>query len=481
MSVTAARLGSAPITLDWTHLVSGSPARRGAADTQAWTQLKARFDSGEIGFYKSPFTNELSQAQESQALAREILSQGQITDCLFLGIGGSSLGPLSLLSALKEKCTTKIRFHILENPDPTDWKSVLAELNPETTLVCVVTKSGTTFETMAQFLLALEWVGNGHSGTDVNSRWKSNVVAITDPVKGDLRTFATANGIRTLSIAPSIGGRFSVFTPVGLFAAALAGLDVDAFLKGAKQVYDYIEKTPLEKNPLFTIGAELIAQFPKRPIHVCMPYSTRLKTLGSWFVQLWGESLGKSGKGFTPLAALGATDQHSILQLLRDGPDDKVTWFITVEKVADEVKIPHLARISGQYTDKNQYPAFKILEGHTLHELLTVEYRAISLVLSKQARPQISIQIETLDERSMGALYFMFSVLTAVTGTLWGMNPFDQPGVEEGKVYIRDSLLKAPTYGQGRDEDENSAVARLRRGSGEYNSFAKEHTGRDED
>lgn len=474
MSVTAARLGSAPITLDWTHLTTGHTRRVGSGtnDLQAWSQLRARFESGEVGFYQTPFNNELSQAQESQELAREILAKGQITDCLFLGIGGSSLGPLSLLSALKEKCTTKIRFQVLENPDPTDWKSTLAELNPLTTLVCVVTKSGTTFETMAQFLLALEWLGK--------DRWVSNIVAITDPAKGDLRLFATVNGIRTLSIAPSIGGRFSVFTPVGLFAAALAGLDVDAFLKGAKQVYDYIEKTPLEKNPLFTIGAELIAQFQKRPIHVCMPYSTRLKALSSWFVQIWGESLGKNGKGFTPIAALGATDQHSILQLLRDGPDDKITWFITVDKVADEVKIPHLARISGQYTDKNQYPAFKILEGHTLHELLTVEYRAISLVLIKQSRPQLNIQIETLDERSMGALYFMFATLTAITGTLWGVNPFDQPGVEEGKVYIRDSLLKEPVYGQGREEDENSAVARLRRGSGEYNSFSTDDNGREE-
>lgn len=474
MSVTAARLGSAPITLDWTHLTSGSGglARRATPDAQAWAQLRARFESGEVGFYQAPLLNDLSQAEETQALAREILATARITDCLFLGIGGSSLGPLSLLSALKEKCTTSIRIHILENPDPLDWKSTLAELNPLSTLVCVVTKSGTTFETMAQFLLALEWVGKDN--------WKTHVVAITDPVKGDLRTFATAQGIRTLSIAPSIGGRFSVFTPVGLFAAALAGLDVDAFLKGARQVRDYLEKTPLEKNPLFTIGTELISQFQKRPIHVCMPYSTRLKVLGSWFVQLWGESLGKNGKGFTPLAALGATDQHSILQLLRDGPDDKVTWFITVDKVADEVKIPHLARIAGQYTDKNQYPAFKILEGHTLHELLTVEYRAISLVLSKASRPQIGIQIDTLDERSMGALYFMFSALTAITGTIWGVNPFDQPGVEEGKVYIRDSLLKAPTYGQDREEDENSAVARLRRGSGEYDSFSKENTGREE-
>jgi len=466
MSITASRLGSAPITLDWSNFANVPPAagtrpRPGSSEgfsesakeecKEAWNRLRTRFSTGEVGFYDAPINNDLSQAKECIELAHKYINAGNFSDALVLGIGGSSLGPLSMLSALPELCKSAIRCHVVDNPDPYEWKSTLAKLKPNSTLVIVIAKSGTTFETMAQLLLACDWLGK--------ERWRSHIVAITDPVRGDLRTFAQHEGIPTLQIGPSIGGRFSVFSPVGLFVAAIAGLDVTAFLNGAKQVRDHIEKGPIEKNPLVILGWDLLRHAEKRNIHVCMPYSTRLRMIGDWFVQLWGESLGKDGKGFTPLAALGATDQHSILQLLRDGPDDKVTLFMTVDKVPDEVKIPRLTPLGGQ----TQLPSFRLLEGHTLHELLTVEYRATSLVLTKQGRPNVTFQLDQLDERSMGALYFALCVLTAFTGTLWGVNPFDQPGVEEAKIYIRESLTQNDPR-NAPEEDTNSAVARLRRG-----------------
>jgi glucose-6-phosphate isomerase len=451
MTVTASRLGSAPITLDWSNLKAQTPDPEDLRE--AWDALRSRFSSGEVGFYDAPVKNELSQAAETQALAESLLKRKQFRDCLILGIGGSALGPVSLLSSLHEKCNTGIRFHFMENPDPLEWKSTLSHLDPDTTLVCAITKSGTTFETIAQLLLAMSWLGR--------ERLRTHLVAITDPSKGDLKAFAQQEDLATLHIAPSIGGRFSIFSPVGLFPAALAGLSTTEFLNGAKQVRDYMEKAPLEKNPVFILGQTFLRNFPARPIHVCMPYSSRLRSLGAWFVQLWGESLGKDGKGFTPLAAVGATDQHSILQLLRDGPDDKITTFITVDRVEDEVQIPRTYPVKGQAS----YPSFKLLEGHSLHELLTVEYRATSLVLGKKNRPSLSVQLDRLDERSLGALYFAFSCLTAVTGTLWKVNPFDQPGVEEGKVYIRQALSAgAGAPGQTRaEDDDNSPVARLRR------------------
>jgi glucose-6-phosphate isomerase len=455
MTVTASRLGSAPITIDWSHLSSG-PRHTADADalSEAWKRLKSRFETGDVGFYDTPIQNDLSQAAESIALAQDFLKRGIFTDCLMLGIGGSSLGPISLLGALTEKNSTGIRFHFVENPDPLDWKNTVRKLNPDHTLVCAITKSGTTFETMAQLLLALEWLGKG--------RMKTHLVAITDPKKGDLKSFASKEGIPTLHIAPSIGGRFSIFSPVGIFPAALAGLSVEQFLLGAKQVRDYVERTPHEKNPLFILASEFLHSAPKHPVHVCMPYSTRLKQLGAWFVQIWGESLGKDGKGFTPIAAVGATDQHSILQLLRDGPNDKITLFVTVDRVEDEVKIPAFSFGTGGIENQH-YPAFKILENHTLHELLTVEYQATSLVLTKQGRPHLTFQIEKLDERCLGGLFFAFSVLTAVTGTLWEVNPFDQPGVEEGKVYIREALSHNRIETPSKYDDDNSPVGRLRR------------------
>lgn len=462
MTVTAARLGSAPLTLDWTNFIR-IPTGAGAAHAanpdaereslaEAWRKLHAYFDRGDVGFYRAPTDNEISQATESQKLASDLLSQNRFTDCLFLGIGGSALGPLALLNALPDRCKSGIRFHIVDNPDPTQWAHTIAGLHPQSTLVCAVTKSGTTFETMAQLLLSLEWLGR--------ERWTTHLVAITDPEKGDLKTFAKTHNVPTLHIAPSVGGRFSIFTPVGLFPAALAGLSVSDFLLGAQQVRDHLEKCPVEKNPLFTIGNQFIRHFAKRPIHVCMPYSSQLKTVGSWFVQLWGESLGKDGRGFTPLAAVGSTDQHSILQLLRDGPDDKVTFFVTVDKVANEVEIPKPLR----GLEVSRLPAFSILEGHSLQDLLRIEYRATSLVLTKRGRPHLTLQLDSLDERSIGAMFFMYSVLTAFTGVLWGVNPFDQPGVEEAKIYIREALQeeRAKDSGEKFADDDQSPLARLR-------------------
>ncbi|NDD92941.1 hypothetical protein EBZ37_12760, partial [bacterium] len=360
-----------------------------------------------------------------------------------------------LLSALEHRRKTSLRFHFVENPDPVEWKITLNKLNPSQTLVCAVTKSGGTFETISQLLLSLDWLGQ--------QRWQSNIIAITDPKKGDLRQFATDNKLRTLEISPSIGGRFSVFSPVGLFAAELAGLDTEAFLKGASQVFDYCEKQPIEKNALMTFASELIRHGESHPVHVCMPYSSRLRLIGDWFVQLWGESLGKDGKGFTPIGAVGATDQHSILQLLRDGPDNKITWFVILGEVEDEVRIPK-APLS---PTRGQYGSFELLQGHTLQELLMTEYRATSLVLTKARRPQATFQIDVLDERSLGALFFAWSTLTAMTGALWGVNAFDQPGVEEGKIYTREALLQqqkeAIEARNAAQDDGNSPVRRLRR------------------
>jgi glucose-6-phosphate isomerase len=408
-----------------------------------------------VGFYHAATQEELSQLSASRTLAQAFLKEGTFTDVLFLGIGGSALGPICLLSALEDRRKTTIRFHFAENPDAIDWRLTLQKLDPSKTLVCAVTKSGGTLETISQLLIALEWLGK--------TRWKTHLLAITDPKKGDLRQFATDQGLRTLSIAPSIGGRFSIFSPVGLFASELAGLDTEAFIKGATQVFDYCEKQPLEKNALMIFASELIRHAQSRPVHVCMPYSTRLRMVGDWFVQMWGESLGKDGKGFTPIAAVGATDQHSILQLLRDGPDDKITWFVTLGEVED-VKIPSAPRSPSG----GGYPSFDLLQGHTLQELLMTEYRATSLVLSKARRPQVTFQLDALDERSIGALLYAWSVLTAMTGALWGVNAFDQPGVEEGKIYTRDALTRqreeALASRAAHDQDENSAVNRLRRG-----------------
>ncbi|MGE0616705.1 MAG: glucose-6-phosphate isomerase [Bacteriovoracia bacterium] len=455
---------------DWSNLAAFSPSKGPAgrhhepalAELEAtWNEHKESLFSGKYGFFNAPTDDALSQARAAQTLAQDLRATGKFTDCVFLGIGGSALGPISLLAALAHRRDAKnsLRFHFFENPDPMDWTSRIRALDPAFTLVCVVTKSGTTFETMALFLLALEWLGP--------NRWQENVVAITDPENGDLRHFCKKENLRTLEIAPSVGGRFSVFTPVGLFPLALAGHSVEEFLAGARSVQEYVKKTPPGKNPLFLLASHFIAHFATRPIHVCMPYSTPLRGIGNWWVQLWSESLGKNGKGFSPIAAVGPVDQHSLLQLLRDGPDDKITLFLTVDDFnagVPPVKIPAL--LKQRYPMATHLNAFTILESHGLDDLMKAEYRATSLVLTKNQRPNLTIQLDQLGEKSLGALYFALAVKTAFTGFLWKVNPFDQPGVEEGKVYIRDSLSRhREEAGERplREWEDNSPVARLRR------------------
>ena len=371
----------------------------------------------------------LSQVAESNALAKKFLDQKNLKHCLFIGIGGSSLGPMCLMDSLKHLATTPIQFHFFENPDPIDWNYRIARLNPNETIVCVVTKSGTTYETLSLFMLAYDWL---KKSVGPNQAAKQTV-AITDPGKGELLEFAQKEQIATLSIAPSVGGRYSVFTPVGLFAAGLAGLNTEQFLAGGKKIRDYCEKATPEKNLFISWSHSLQALYDTHRTHVMMPYSTPLRLLANWWVQLWAESLGKDGKGFTAIPSLGAIDQHSMLQLLRDGPNDKMIWFVNVQDFKTKVPVP-----SVQFKVKS----FELLEGQELGSILDTEFRAVQKVMTNQKRPHLQIQLDSLSEESMGATFFIFSMLTAFMGDVLKVNPFDQPGVEEGKVYIRETLVQ---------------------------------------
>ena len=183
MPVTASRLGNSPITIDWTQFYMRHHEPDPATLAEAWKSLKNQFTSQEVGFYETPVNDELSQMNASAQLALQLLEKTTFTDCLFLGIGGSALGPSSLLQSLQHRRKSGIKFHFMENPDPVDWDLTIGKLVPDSTLICAVTKSGTTFETLAQLMLALQWLGK--------TRWQDHLVIITDPQKGELRTFAS--------------------------------------------------------------------------------------------------------------------------------------------------------------------------------------------------------------------------------------------------------------------------------------------------
>ena len=408
----------------------------GARFRVALDEVAARRESGEMGFFSLPGDREAVQRVASVAE-----SFGQWFEALVVvGIGGSSLGAKAIADALlgpfwNEHSNAERehfpRLYFLENVDPDTVTALLRRLDPRRTLFNVVSKSGSTAETMAQYLV-LEGVLRQVLDPE---RVPGHFLFTTDPERGALRSLARDRGIPTLDVPPAVGGRFSVLSPVGLLPAAVVGVDIAALLDGAGEMEERCRTPDLAENPagLFATLLHAAHQEEGRSIHVFMPYADRLRTLGLWFQQLWAESLGKARDregnevhtGPTPIAALGAVDQHSLLQLLMEGPDDKVVCFLRVLGRQDPVAIP---------ASHPAIPELAYLGGHTLEVLLETERQATAEALLRAGRPSMTLSVERLDARTMGELFMFFQVATVFAGALYGVDPLDQPGVELGKV-----------------------------------------------
>ena len=398
-------------------------------------EVETRRGQGEYGFYS------LGRQDEVVAGIRRFAEGiGQANDhVLVLGIGGSALGTKALVSALRPPAWNEMddeareyypRITVLENVDPTSIAGALRRIDPRRVLVNVISKSGGTAETLAQYLVVRSWLDQA-LGPDAAAR---HLVFTTDPAKGPLRELAQRESIAALEVPADVGGRFSVLTPVGLLPAALVGIDVDALVRGARNVVDAAGQTDLLRNQPALYGALLWAAdaWLGAKIHVLMPYSDRLRDFAFWFVQLWAESLGKRvdrrGQpifaGPTPLAAVGATDQHSQVQLFMEGPFDKVVTFVRVSDPGEDVRIP-------QRPDLPEELAY--LQGHTIGELLLAEQEATSAALSRMGRVNATLEVPRLDAETMGSMIMFFQLATGFAGAWYGVNPFDQPGVELGK------------------------------------------------
>ncbi|MFQ5781128.1 MAG: glucose-6-phosphate isomerase [Nitrospiria bacterium] len=394
---------------------------------------------GLLPFLELPYQS----TEKINTLAQRVRSR--FDNFVLLGIGGSALGPIALHQAchspyynmLNEDQRKGPKMFFLDNVDPSEVAPLFKILDPARTAVNVVTKSGGTLETLAQFLLFKEWIYRNVG----RQAGRDHFIATTDPVKGTLRMIARREGYATLEIPEAIGGRYSVLTPVGLFPAAVSGIDIDSLLNGAADLdRTFQEMSPSENGA--TWGAFLhhwSFTARKRNILVTMPYAEGLNGMAQWFSQIWAESLGKkndlSGKkistGQTPVVAVGATDQHSQLQLYMEGPIDKTIQFLSVEAIGDDLPLPQV---------EAEGP-MGLLGGHTLGGLLQIEQQAIEAALAEAGRPNCKITLPSLDCHSLGALFYFFEVQTAFAGKLYGINPFDQPGVEAGKKIIR-RLLK---------------------------------------
>ncbi len=397
-------------------------------------EVRERRGRGEYGFYDL-----IDQGATVREIASFAEGLGQAHDhVLVLGIGGSALGARALLGALRPPAWNELddegreffpRLTVLENVDPTSVAAALKRIDPRRVLVNVISKSGGTAETMAQYLVVRAWLEEA-----LGPAAARHFVFTTDPERGALRELAGREGIATLDVPPAVGGRFSVLSPVGLLPAALVGIDIQGLLTGARQAVEKAGSDDLRRNPaalyaglLWAADAGLGAR-----IHVLMPYTDRLRDFAEWYRQLWAESLGKRvdrhGRplfaGPTPVGAVGATDQHSQVQLFMEGPYDKVITFVVVEDLATDVPIP--AR-------DNLPPDLAYLPGHSLGELLRAEFDATSAALARMGRMNCTLRLPALTAELVGELIMFFQLATGYAGVWYGVDPFDQPGVELGK------------------------------------------------
>ncbi|MHB8075245.1 glucose-6-phosphate isomerase [Desulfosporosinus fructosivorans] len=402
---------------------------------QAQTALSSLRDSGKLDFSKllDPMKAQLSMIVE---YADNVASK--YDNFVVLGIGGSALGPLAVHQALNhyyynelppEKRSYRPRLYVMDNIDPVRFNELLQILDPSKTLFNVISKSGNTSETMAQFLIVRDTLRRvcGES-------YAEHIVVTTDKEKGNLLPIVLKEGYQRFVIPAGIGGRFSELTPVGLLAAAICGIDVNQLLEGALAMDQWIRDSKgVYSNPaqLRAALAHLSGQRGKN-ISVFMPYADGLKTMADWYAQLWAESLGKrfdrQGRvlhvGQTPVKALGVTDQHSQVQLYVEGPDDKVITFVTVAKFKETREIP---------MDLELPEDIQFLSGRTLEELLYAEQKATEYALTLAGRQHQKLILPTLDAYNVGQLLLLLEWETAYMGELLNINAFDQPGVEEGK------------------------------------------------
>ena len=419
--------------LDPDRLGPGSDAAN-AARTITETLAKTRGTGWERWreLWNEPMRSEHTGA--INALVRE--RSGRFENLVVLGIGGSALGNIALHSALNspvwnllpEKRRRGPRLFVLDNVDPASFDAVMSICPPKKTLYNVISKSGETAETAAQFMIVRDMLAK-----EVGKKAPEHVVAITDPQKGTMRAICDEAGYATLPVPEGVGGRFSALSPVGLFSAAMCGVEIDGLLDGAAAMDERCSSPELEQNPaamLATLLCELAARKGK-PNHVMMPYANNLYLMADWFRQLWAESLGKKHSvdgevvyaGFTPIKALGATDQHSQVQLYREGPNDKVFAFLEVEDFGTDVTIPQ-----GLGVESLAY-----LEGKTLGALLNAEKRATEYALVESQRPNLTIRFPRVDADHVGQFMALWQIATAYAGRMLGVDAYDQPAVETGK------------------------------------------------
>jgi glucose-6-phosphate isomerase len=394
--------------------------------------IKEEKESGRVGYYTLPETSlHLIDELNAYSDANTLLSEGKIKDIVIIGIGGSSLGIKAIDSLLARKNDSPVTLHFFENSDPVNISQTLNKLDKESSLFIVISKSGGTIETTSIFKTVIAYFNLDLDGSD-----RERVMAITD-AGSSLSQFAESYNIKQFNIPDNVGGRFSVLSAVGIVPLTLAGYDTNALLNGAGAFLESLfagkEVHLLEKACYYYENAKA------HSINVLFSYANDLENLTKWYVQLWGESLGKidsagNSVGMTPIGLIGAVDQHSFLQLVIEGPKDKTVTFINIDDFENDLTIPE---ISLKHIEKTDF-----INGKTFNELINAQCDATRQSLINNNVPTDGIALSKINEENIGAMIIYYELLTSLTGAMLNINTYDQPGVELGKTILYANLNK---------------------------------------
>jgi glucose-6-phosphate isomerase len=389
----------------------------------AW--LKAQRDAKAIELLEIP--SRTADIDAAQTVADSFCKD--TSDVAVLGIGGSSLGGQAL-QALAQGKGPRLTFHA--NPDPESWAAAMAGFDLKTARFIAISKSGGTAETIMQTLTAADAIEKAGGGKYL----KHHFAIVTEPKKSPLKDFADSIGAPVLDHPLGVGGRYSVLTMVGILPALIMGLDVKALRAGAQDTLDATFAAKSAADSHAATGAALhhaLAQSDRLDETVLWNYADKLATFSGWWRQLWAESLGKDGKGSTPVGAVGPVDQHSQLQLFRDGPGKSLYTIVATDTKGKGLVAP---------VERARALGLDYLAGKPMGDLVDAEAKATAQTLSRNKRAVRQIHLPVIDERGYGALMMHFMLETILMGRLMGVDPFDQPGVEEGKVLAREFLQK---------------------------------------
>jgi glucose-6-phosphate isomerase len=449
-----------------THGLSPDEITRAAAPVKdVITRIERERKSGRHRYRDLPADDAMRKAVNA-ALRRY---RGKFENLVVLGIGGSALGNIALQTALNPpyhnllpaKSRSGPRLFVMDNVDPVQIANLIETLGTaglKKTLFNVISKSGETAETASQYLVFRDLIAKRLGKT----RLTNHMLVTTDPEGGTMRSIVDADGFDALPVPPGVGGRFSVLSAVGLFSAGMCGINIDKLLAGAAAMSKRVSSKVVKKNPAAMLALLLHAYYLRgKRLHVMMPYSYQLKDMADWYRQLWAESLGKcqdqAGNpvvvGPTPIKALGATDQHSQVQLYREGPNDKVFIFLEVDKFARDVKIPKVAGTPD---------ALKYLQGQSLGRLLGAEKLATERALVASQRPCLTIRFPVINEHTVGQFIMLWEAATSITGYLLNIDPYDQPAVQLGKEYT------FALMGQAGFEKQAGEIERHRKRAGKH-------------